>query len=450
MKNLQIKEKVKSAKDKLPAKKKTPREYGPIEIRMLSEDDTNDADTESEHELIEELNGERAEEEHRFESNRKYYTISVYALITIMIATVFIVMIANFSAVSAWISGLGKVLAPFIAAFFIAFILNPLVKWMESVLFAKVFHMQKPRLRVILAIALTYILVIGLIVIGLVVVVPQISDSIVSVSTDAMDQLEELYDNRDHYAELLEKQFPDLNMTYLENKFEEMWPTLVSTVTNVTKDLVPKILNMTVSIAKLAINILLAIAISLYMLADSRKLKRLGTQVVYAVMPTARAKVFCKLMSECGSIFSNFVSGKALDSLIIGLLCFVLTTILKLDYAVLVSVIVGLTNMIPYFGPLIGAVPGIVMYLCIDPVDALIFAIMILALQQFDGWVLGPMILGDSIGVSPLWVIFGITVGGAYGGVIGMFMGVPLVAVVAYLLNTAVGNKLKKKRIEIS
>ena len=192
-----------------------------------------------------------------------------------------------------------------------------------------------------------------------------------------------------------------------------------------------------------------SIAISIYMLADKRKLIKMGTQAVYSILPTSKAKVFCNTMKECSKIFSGFVSGKALDSLIIGLICFVVLSILRLDYAVLVSVIVGITNMIPYFGPFIGAVPGILLYLCIRPLDAVIFAIMILVLQQFDGWILGPKILGDSTGLSPLWVIFGITIGGAYGGVIGMFLGVPLVAVVAYLLNQAVQSVLKKKRLDI-
>ena len=134
----------------------------------------------------------------------------------------------------------------------------------------------------------------------------------------------------------------------------------------------------------------------------------------------------------------------------IGIICFIATSLLDLEYAVLISVIVGITNMIPYFGPFIGAVPGVVLYLCIKPLDAVVFVIMIFILQQFDGWVLGPKILGDSTGLSPLWVIFGITVGGAYGGVIGMFLGVPVVAVAAYLLNQAVSGVLKKKRIDIS
>ena len=152
---------------------------------------------------------------------------------------------------------------------------------------------------------------------------------------------------------------------------------------------------------------------------------------------------------DCSAIFSSYVVGKSVDSLIIGIICFVAMLALKLPYAVLMSVIVGVTNMIPYFGPFIGAVPGVLLYLCFDPVKALIFAIMILILQQFDGWILGPKILGDSTGLTPLWVIFGITVGGAYWGVIGMFLGVPIVAVIAYLFNLFITSRLKKKNLNI-
>ena len=123
--------------------------------------------------------------------------------------------------------------------------------------------------------------------------------------------------------------------------------------------------------------------------------------------------------------------------------------IFGLPYELLVAVVVGVTNMIPFFGPFIGAIPGVLLYLCIDPVFALIFILMILAIQQFDGWILGPMILGDSTGVRPIWVIFGITVGGAYFGVTGMFLGVPFTAVIVYLVNKAVDKKLNDKHIEV-
>lgn len=450
MKRLRVREKVVSAKHKLPTKKKEPLEYGPIEIRMLSEEEAELEDAESEHALIDELNGSEKEDEFKFESNRKYFTISIYALATVAAAAVIICLLVNFGAVKQWFKGLMKVLSPFVAAFFISFILNPLVDWMEKRFFDKTLKIQKPKVRLGLSVLVSYLLVLGLLVVGMFFVVPQITDSIVGIVGDVTTTLTRLYEDRDKYGAMIEEYFPELDMVYLEKKLEELWPTLLSSLTNLTKNVVPMVVGATVSLAKTAINAFLAVAISIYMLMDKRKLKRMGTQGVYAVLPTAKAKVFCNTMKECSAIFSDFVSGKALDSLIIGIICFIALSILKLDYALLISVIVGITNMIPYFGPFIGAIPGILLYLCIRPLDALVFTIMIFILQQFDGWVLGPKILGDSTGLSPLWVIFGITIGGAYGGVIGMFLGVPLVAVAAYLLNLTVGGVLRKKRIEIS
>lgn len=139
-----------------------------------------------------------------------------------------------------------------------------------------------------------------------------------------------------------------------------------------------------------------------------------------------------------------------MDSLIIGILCFIAMSILQLPYSLLLSVIVGITNMIPYFGPIIGAIPGFVIYLFIDPKLSLFFAIMILILQQFDGLYLGPKILGDLTGIKPLWVIFGIVIGGAYFGAVGMFLGVPTVAVFMYLADLFIESKLKKKKIDLS
>ncbi|MDE7325849.1 MAG: AI-2E family transporter [Lachnospiraceae bacterium] len=447
---VKLKERFRSAKQKLPAKKKEPLEYGPIEIRMLSEEEVSREEEKSDHALIEELNGSEGGEEHKFESNRKYFTISIYALFTIMAAAIFVCLIANFGAVSLWLKGLAGILSPFLAAFLIAFILNPLVNWLEINFFKKLLRIQRAKLRVALSIVTTYILLLSIIIIGMIYVIPQITDSIVGVAGDVTVQLNEIYEKRFTYESMLQEYFPEIDLKFIADKIEEMWPTLLSAVTNMTKDLVPKVIGMTVSVAKLAINILLSIAISIYMLLDKRKLIKMGTQVVYATLSTSRAKIFCARMRECSRIFSGFVSGKALDSLIIGIICFIATSLLGLEYEVLISVIVGITNMIPYFGPFIGAVPGVVLYLCIKPVDAVVFVIMIFVLQQFDGWVLGPKILGDSTGLSPLWVIFGITVGGAYGGVIGMFLGVPLVAVAAYLLNQAISSVLKKKRIDVS
>ena len=441
---------VQSAKEKITTKKQASVEYGPIEVRMISEKKEDPDETASENELFDELNGIEQNDAYKFESNRNYFTISVYALVTIALASLVILLMANYTSVKNWLRGLGSVLSPFFFGFFIAFILNPLIDWFEKTVFARWLKVKSPKIRLGFSVLIVYLATFGLLVIALVFVVPQLTESVVGIATDVTNALTRMYDNRDEYTKWLQEYFPEIDFVYLESKVEEMWPTILSTITNLTKDIVPKLLGMTFSVAKGAINTLLAIAISIYILFDKRKLKRMGTQTVYALFPTDRAKLICHTTDECGNIFSNFISGKALDSLIIGIICFIAMTILGLDYALLLSVIVGITNMIPYFGPFIGAVPGVLLYLCIKPVDVFVFVIMIFILQQFDGWILGPKILGDSTGLSPLWVIFGITLGGAYGGVMGMFLGVPIVAVAAYLLNLCISAALRKKRIEVS
>lgn len=125
-------------------------------------------------------------------------------------------------------------------------------------------------------------------------------------------------------------------------------------------------------------------------------------------------------------------------------------TILRLPFTPIVSLIVGITNMIPYFGPFIGAVPGIVLILMVDPIKAIIFTVLIIVIQQFDGLYLGPRILGETVGLRPLWIIFAITVGGSIGGVVGMFLGVPVVAVFAYLMDKLLNKLVRKKNVDIS
>lgn len=167
---------------------------------------------------------------------------------------------------------------------------------------------------------------------------------------------------------------------------------------------------------------------------------------MYTIMPKQTADTTRSILRESGNIFSSFIIGKAIDSLIIGIICFVCTTIFRFPYAVLLSVIVGITNIIPYFGPYMGGVIGGVVILIVSPVKVIFWAILILIIQQFDGLYLGPKILGEKTGLRPLWVIFSITVGGSLFGVVGMFLGVPCVAVLSYILNLAIEHFLKKEK----
>jgi predicted PurR-regulated permease PerM len=170
---------------------------------------------------------------------------------------------------------------------------------------------------------------------------------------------------------------------------------------------------------------------------------------MYALMPAKTVNLIKEVLKESANIFIGFILGKALDSLIIGIICFVLMMIFQFPYAVLISVIVGITNMIPYFGPYFGGAIGFLFVLINSPIKALFFVLLILVIQQFDGLYLGPKILGNSTGLSPLWVIFAITVGGSLFGVLGMFLGVPCVAVISYILNRIISHLLNKKHVSV-
>ena len=443
-------------------KPKKEANYGPIIVERLSEEDgmenTKAADdiktAENIHESensgntasdIQAAGSSKKNNAFSFEPNGKYFTVCVYALGTIAVGALIIYAIMHIGAISSAIKELMRVLSSFIVAFFIAFILNPLVGWFDSSFFEKALKIKKPGTRKLLSIAAAYILVIGLVVVGIMYVIPQIAASI----TELVKQQEGIYKEAMDFISNIEEKFPMIDFGIVEEKLELLWPELINYATNFVKGIVPRLFNIGISIAKAAINILLSIAISIYMLYDKRDLSKILVKVLYAILPVNKASETTQTLKECGSIFTSFVVGKAIDSLIIGMMCYIILSIIGLDYAVLLSVIVGVTNMIPYFGPFIGAVPGVLLFLCINPVDSLIFAIAILALQQFDGWILGPKILGDSTGLTPLWVIFGITVGGAYAGVIGMFLGVPVVAVVSFLLSKSIDKKLERKNVSV-
>lgn len=380
-----------------------------------------------------------------FEPNNRYFTISLYVLAVLTIGIIIIQTIINLPFIANALSRFMLIIQPFVVAFFIAFIINPIVKWLAERFFGKLLKIKNAKACLALGILTAYVIVVGAIIAFCFYVVPQISESISTLS----NQVSDLYQPIFEFLNSLEVRFPSLELGWIEDKLNESLPQIISAGTDLVKNLLPKLLNLSISIAKLAINILLSIAISIYMLYDKRTLSKNATRVLYAFIPKKKAASILRLTKECGNIFTSFIVGKTIDSTIIGIMCFVIMSILGLEYAVLLSVIVGVTNMIPYFGPFIGAIPGILLYLCIKPVDSVVFAIMILALQQFDGWILGPKILGDSTGLTPLWVIFGITVGGAYGGVFGMFLGVPIVAVVAYLSNLFISYRLKKKNLQI-
>lgn len=379
-----------------------------------------------------------------FQVNHRYTTICIYALIVIVCGTAIAMMIVNWSATKAFIMHWFSVLSPFWAALLIAYFLRPIVDGIDQTAHRLLMHGKHRKIVRYVSIFLAYIFVIGCIILVINFIIPQLTHSI----TELTASVPVIYDRLAAYLMSLQERYPELDMTSLLQRLQNMVPDLVNFGTNIVGNGLVMIYSLSISVVRMVINVLLAIMISIYMIASEDFFREQAKRLVYAIFNERSGNAICQTCKECNAIFSAFLLSKALDSLIIGCLCCLIMSVIGLPYAVLLSVIVGITNMIPYFGPFIGAIPGVLIYLCLKPMDAIIFAIMILILQQFDGLVLGPRLLGQSTGLNPIWVIFAITAGGAYFGVIGMFIGVPVVAVLAYLLNKLIKYRLKNRNIK--
>ena len=194
-------------------------------------------------------------------------------------------------------------------------------------------------------------------------------------------------------------------------------------------------------------NLLIGMMISVYLLARKEGFARQSKKLLYAILPETPYRRTLRAVAEADRIFSGFVRGKLLDSLIIGIICFICCSLFKFPYTPIISVFVGVTNIIPIFGPFLGAVPSAFLILLVNPRQCLYFILFIIALQQFDGNILGPKILGKSTGISSFWVIVAIVVGGGFGGVLGMFLGVPIFACISSLVNWFTNRSLTKKGV---
>lgn len=382
--------------------------------------------------------------EHKFERNKKYYTISVYVIATSLIIALLIKIIWQWSSTISTINKIINVLLPFLIGIFIAYLMNPLVKLLDRKLFKNLLKIKHSSIRKCLSILISYIIVFGIIGICISVIVPELYSSLKNIYANVQGSYDKLIEFLDKTSET----HPDWDISYITTIVKDNSSNIIDFVKGSLDKILPMLYNTSVSVISWIINIIIAIIVSCYLLIDKNRLLFNSKKLLYAVLKKERADSLSSTLSTCNKIFGNFIIGKTIDSTIIGFMCFLFMTILKLKYVMLISVIVGITNMIPYFGPFIGAIPGVLILLTVNWKYALIFGILIFALQQFDGLYLGPKILGESTGLRPVWIIFAITVGGWLCGPVGMFLGVPCVAVIAYLVERAINRRLEKKNID--
>lgn len=361
---------------------------------------------------------------------------SISNLIVVLAGILFYVALNNFGLVRAKLDMLVGVLAPFITGFAIAYLLNTPMNFFER----KVYHHLKHRRG--LSILTVYLLAVIILSVLINLVLPQVTASVVGLAGNMTTYITNLNNLVQQLAERFNLEgegLQDLVVSYQD---------LLKQLAAMVQQALPGILNLGMAVGSGLVAAITALISSIYMLSGKGRLVPQVKKIIFALAPTKKADRFLDICRHANSVFVGFINGKLIDSAIIGGLCFVLCLIFQIPLAILISVIIGVTNIIPFFGPIVGAVPCIMILLIVDPWAALRFGILVIAIQQFDGNILGPKILGDSTGLSAIWVLVAIVVGGGLFGFPGMILGVPTFAVLYALVREFVNHKLEQKGID--
>jgi len=356
----------------------------------------------------------------KIEWNKKYTTIAIYSFLVIVASIIFYSVVQNFRGFSDYTSKVLTLLTPFIYGFVIAYILNPILRIFDGKILPCITKGQmKPKHRRALSVLLTYVVAALLLMVFFSFVIPEIISSLTGIVTKFPEYV--------NSAEQWISNMLDTIESWGIDDAQKMMQTLLLSFDEwlekgyqIIKDSLPKILNITKQFADGIMNIILGLIISVYLLMSKERFFAQLKKALYALLPAKAVERSIYIAHKSHITFSG------------------------------ISVIVGVTNVIPYFGPFIGAIPGALIILLTDPVKTIWFLIFILALQQFDGNILGPKILGETTGISAFWVIFAIVVFSGLLGVLGMFIGVPLFAVIYTLVREFIDARLEKKGLTIN
>jgi len=364
------------------------------------------------------------------EQDRFLGKVCLYLFVVAALLILFEKVIGHLPAIGTSISSglayFNRLVSPFIMGFAIAYVMNPFMTFFErSFLKWFGFCRNHRKLTRTFCILLMYTLIIGGTIWIVIYLLPEIRDSImafatnISVYSDAMNmRIQKIFD-----------QIPYIDSEEVNRVINRILEPIKNASQN-APELLETIAVNVYSVGRVTLNFVMAIFIAFYMLYDKERFAKKAEKAIYALCSEEKAPLFLQNANRVHHIFNDFIVGKAIDSLIIGILAFIGLTIMKAPFPLILALIIGLTNMIPYFGPFIGAIPALLITILISPKLVIIVGIFILILQQFDGNILGPKILGDSVDLSPLWIILAVMIGGAVMGPIGMFIGVPIFATI--------------------
>ncbi|WP_052447270.1 AI-2E family transporter [Clostridium polynesiense] len=363
-------------------------------------------------------------------------------LATYIVFLAFILL--NIKAVGRFFGGLMGILTPFIIGAGIAFVVNIPMKLIEENIMQPLLKRSKKK-GIIRPISLlsTLIIIMGLIVALFLYVIPQLVQSSSTLMQNIPQYVSSLEGFMNEYMSSTEL----LNEIWV--KVLSMGENILKVVGQITGGLMNQLLGITLGVTSVIFNIIMGLLISVYILLSKEKLILQAKKILFAFIEIDKAREVMEIARLSQLKFSKFVSGQFIEAIILGLLCFIGMTIFSMPYAVLISTLVGVTALIPIFGALIGTIPGAFIILMVNPAKAIWFIVLIIVIQQIEGNLIYPIVVGNSIGLSALWVLLAITVGGGYFGVLGMLIGIPLLGVIYTVFSRAVNDRLKKKGINM-
>lgn len=382
----------------------------------------------------------------------RYWYAGVTAFLVLAAAVAVWMILDNLGALGGIVSAINSALFPVYVGLVIAYLLSPLVNKADHYLFipllehiVKKKHKAKDLAR---GFSVVLVLILFLLVIFCLVmmVVPEVVESISSLVYNLPGYYknllawgEEVFKNNPRFVEVFQE--------YSGSLYEHLLSWLQNTILPSSTKLLDALTDGLVNAVNVAVNSFIGIIVSIYLMSSKENFCALGKRLMYTVLPVKRANAVLDILGETHTVFAKFISGKILDSLIVGVLTFIIMSIAGIPYTMLISVIIGVTNIIPFFGQYIGIVPSAVLVFIANPFKGVVFLVLIIILMQFDGNVLGPKILGDSIGLKSFWILFSILFFGSLFGILGMVCAVPVFAIVYRMVKRWSAGRLAAKEL---
>ncbi len=376
----------------------------------------------------------------KIENIKKPFLLITYAILLYFI-------IHNFLDVLGVIKYVLKLFSPFFIGIGIAFVLNLLMRFYERKILNKLFEHKKikkyVKIKRPVSMIMTYLSAVIIITLIINFIIPQIGKSVSSLTA-----------NYPEYQRTLSQFLNNFIGKY--DVASEMWDKLINNIDKVLSNAsqflniaIPSIMNITKGLTSGVINIFLGIVFSVYMLFSKEKLLKILKKIIYAVFTKETAQKILAVSADANKILRSFIGGQLTESVILGVLCFIGMSIFKMPYAPLVSVLIGITSLVPVLGPYVGVVISAVLILFESPLTALWFVIFVVILQQLEGNLIYPRVVGNAVGLNGMWVLLAVVLGGSLFGVLGILLGVPVMAVIYSLVSHAVNKRLKEKECEI-